>query len=289
MNPQILLYIIVAPYSAWAVSYFTFHLLDLRWSLNRPFSVILTTSMLFLGTGTFLRLFSITLGTTVVQISYLCIIFFFYKNKIIQKLFCFLLFLVTSTAIEVITINLFLIFNYFTSDFYIGASDVNLNLQNLMSPILIGITDCTIGIFFFLKETRILQGRLAYIKAVTLLQIILPIVAPIIGQSFILYKMDTIFVIPLSIIYWCLCFVCYPLFLNGLKKLTQQEEQRLQNQYKLQLVKKQLDASKKLENEYQSLRKWNHDVENHLLALSYLMDMERYDEAYEYQKKITDI
>lgn len=289
MNLQVFLYILVVPYSAWAISYFSFNLLDLRKPSKYSYPMIFLISLLYLGIGTFLRLYSITLGTSVIQICYLTIILFLYNNKITQKIFCYLLFQVTSTAVEVITINLFLIFNYFTSDYYMSASDVNYSLQNIVSPILIGIVDCIIGVFFFTRETQILKGRLAHIKAFTLLQIILPIVAPIIGQSFILYRMESIWAIPLSMIYWSLCILCYPIFINGLKNLTKQEEQRLINQHRLQLIKNQLEASKKLESEYQSLRKWNHDVENHLLALSYLMDMKRYDEASEYLKKISDI
>lgn len=289
MNLQVFLYILVVPYSAWAISYFSFNLLDLRKPGKYSYPMIFLISLLYLGIGTFLRLYSITLGTSVIQICYLTIILFLYNNKITQKIFCYLLFQVTSTAVEVITINLFLIFNYFTSDYYMSASDVNYSLQNIASPILIGIVDCIIGVFFFTRETQILKGRLAHIKALTLLQIILPIVAPIIGQSFILYRMESIWALPLSMIYWSLCILCYPIFINGLKNLTKQEEQRLINQHKLQLIKNQLETSKKLETEYQSLRKWNHDVENHLLALSYLMDMKRYDEASEYQKKISDI
>lgn len=289
MNLQVFLYILVVPYSAWAISYFSFNLLDLRKPGKYSYPMIFLISLLYLGIGTFLRLYSITLGTSVIQICYLTIILFLYNNKITQKIFCYLLFQVTSTAVEVITINLFLIFNYFTSDYYMSASDVNYSLQNIASPILIGIVDCIIGVFFFTRETQILKGRLAHIKAFTLLQIILPIVAPIIGQSFILYRMESIWAIPLSMIYWSLCILCYPIFINGLKNLTKQEEQRLINQHRLQLIKNQLEASKKLESEYQSLRKWNHDVENHLLALSYLMDMKRYDETSEYLKKISDI
>ena len=34
------------------------------------------------------------------------------------------------------------------------------------------------------------------------------------------------------------------------------------------------------------LRKWNHDIENHLLSLSYLMDMKQYQTAQEYSQAV---
>ncbi|WP_373218536.1 hypothetical protein [Ruminococcus sp. 5_1_39BFAA] len=53
------------------------------------------------------------------------------------------------------------------------------------------------------------------------------------------------------------------------------------------LAKAQLESSKKMEQEYRKLRKWNHDIENHLLSLSYLMDMKKYEEAAAYYTDFT--
>lgn len=38
-------------------------------------------------------------------------------------------------------------------------------------------------------------------------------------------------------------------------------------------MKKQINDSVQLSNEYASLRKWNHDIENHIMSVMYLMDM----------------
>ena len=42
-----------------------------------------------------------------------------------------------------------------------------------------------------------------------------------------------------------------------------------------------------LELEYQDLRKWNHDIENHLLSMNYLMKPEKYNEARQYLDSIS--
>ena len=44
-------------------------------------------------------------------------------------------------------------------------------------------------------------------------------------------------------------------------------------------MKKQINDSVQLSNEYASLRKWNHDIENHIMSVMYLMDMKKYEEA----------
>ena len=42
-----------------------------------------------------------------------------------------------------------------------------------------------------------------------------------------------------------------------------------------------------METEYQNLRKWNHDIENHLLSMNYLMQSEKYEEADRYLHNIS--
>lgn len=51
--------------------------------------------------------------------------------------------------------------------------------------------------------------------------------------------------------------------------------------------KEQLELMNSLELEYQDLRKWNHDIENHLLSMNYLMKTEKYNEARQYLDSIS--
>ena len=44
--------------------------------------------------------------------------------------------------------------------------------------------------------------------------------------------------------------------------------------------------SQKMEKEYHSVRKWNHDMENHLFSLNYLIDTKKYDEADKYLESL---
>ena len=50
----------------------------------------------------------------------------------------------------------------------------------------------------------------------------------------------------------------------------------------MELLKKQLELSNEIKNEYVRIRKWNHDIENHLLSLSYLIDMQKTEDAKNY-------
>lgn len=51
-------------------------------------------------------------------------------------------------------------------------------------------------------------------------------------------------------------------------------------------MKKQINDSVQLSNEYAGLRKWNHDIENHIMSVMYLMDMKKYKEAETYTASV---
>ena len=74
----------------------------------------------------------------------------------------------------------------------------------------------------------------------------------------------------------------YLLFLRAVRSLAQQHREYLQKKMEIELMKKQMNDSVQLSNEYASLRKWNHDIENHIMSVMYLMDMKKYEEAETY-------
>ncbi|MGN8807203.1 MULTISPECIES: ATP-binding protein [unclassified Blautia] len=65
-----------------------------------------------------------------------------------------------------------------------------------------------------------------------------------------------------------------------------QHEKHIWHQQEALLLKKQLNSSKTLSAEYASLRKWNHDIENHLFSLSYLINAKNYSEADKYLESV---
>ena len=62
---------------------------------------------------------------------------------------------------------------------------------------------------------------------------------------------------------------------------------RILREKQVSLKKEQLELMNSLELEYQDLRKWNHDIENHLLSMNYLMKTEKYNEARQYLDSIS--
>ena len=54
----------------------------------------------------------------------------------------------------------------------------------------------------------------------------------------------------------------------------------------MDFTKKQMEFSQEMEKEYRSVRKWNHDMENHLFSLNYLINTKKYDEAEKYLESL---
>lgn len=73
----------------------------------------------------------------------------------------------------------------------------------------------------------------------------------------------------------------------GIRNLYIQEKNRILREKQVSLKKEQLELMNSLELEYQDLRKWNHDIENHLLSMNYLMKTEKYNEARQYLDSIS--
>ena len=86
--------------------------------------------------------------------------------------------------------------------------------------------------------------------------------------------------------YWVLCILGSFLFYRAICTLRLQHEKHICHQQEALLLKKQLNASKTLSAEYASLRKWNHDIENHLFSLSYLINAKNYSEADKYLESV---
>ena len=109
-----------------------------------------------------------------------------------------------------------------------------------------------------------------------------PLIAPVFLNVIISLQKKPEAVLALSIIYWIICIGSYLLFLRAVRSLAQQHREYLQKKMEIKLMKKQINDSVQLSNEYASLRKWNHDIENHIMSVMYLMDMKKYEEAETY-------
>lgn len=86
-----------------------------------------------------------------------------------------------------------------------------------------------------------------------------------------------------------LIYICsFVLFIRGFHSLQKLNAQQLQLELEERQLKSQHTHSKILEKQYEDFRKWNHDISNHLLSISYLIEKGDFINAYNYIGNILD-
>lgn len=89
--------------------------------------------------------------------------------------------------------------------------------------------------------------------------------------------------------YLLVCILSYIPAYFGLRKLYRQAQEYYLAQNEYALIEQQMAFSNEIEAQFKEIRKWNHDLNNHLISLSYLFEKESYSEAEEYLKSLLDI
>ena len=84
-------------------------------------------------------------------------------------------------------------------------------------------------------------------------------------------------------------FLIFRLFRHGIHLLKDSEKENAIEQHRLLTVQQEIDHLHSLDQEYQKLYVWNHDMANHLLALSLLSEQEKYDQALSYMKQLQEM
>ena len=143
-----------------------------------------------------------------------------------------------------------------------------------------------LGLFLLEKVAHILQQCFSYLKTVTFFELLSPVILPALANNLLALPCSLFLRIFFCILYWVLCILGSFLFYRAICTLRLQHEKHIWHQQEALLLKKQLNSSKTLSAEYASLRKWNHDIENHLFSLSYLINAKNYSEADKYLESV---
>lgn len=152
--------------------------------------------------------------------------------------------------------------------------------------LIIELSNILVGLFLFWNISEILQQCIDHLKATTFLQLLLPLIIPPLLNVTIALQKNSTSILVLSIIYWISCIGSYLLFVRAIHVLDQQHREYLLKKAEIELIKKQMNDSVKLSNEYSRLRKWNHDIENHMMSVRYLMESQKYEEAKQYTDSV---
>lgn len=96
---------------------------------------------------------------------------------------------------------------------------------------------------------------------------------------------ESLFILPVFVISTIIMCI---LFDRVLKQISTQSQEIALKKQKVELLETQLTSYKDTEAQYMSIRHWNHDIANHLMALSHLIESSQYEEAKEYIKHIIE-
>ena len=269
-------------YAVWCF-YFSGQILNERFNshIKTAFLILLTHAVIIFGGR---RLFPDNIPVVFVHTASILSIFLWHYGSVKKKLLTYFLYTGMVMLSEMFCMSLFsfvqrLIYHRFTS------MVATVSIQTWFDLILMCILCLTVG-SLVCKILADLAGTFArFTSLVPLAQIIFPFYWFCMVLSLIY-----VYNIPFGSYFFLFVAISVPVipvFISGIKNLYIQERNRILREKQIDLKKEQLKLFTDQELEYQKLRKWNHDIENHLLSMSYLMNTEKYEEARQYLHNIS--
>lgn len=282
MTVYFLCYIAMICYLSCVASYYYCNMLKPRTTITHP-RLVCFFLCLFIQSWSIPLVMSVgnepsPIGDAVVHISVLLMPFLLFEGKILHKIIVYILLFITLAMVEAMTSSFQGVWFFFLG---YGPAKSFYMIKDM--PIAITISTATLlalGAFLFSRAVPVLSYNFRNYQPRTLCLLILPLITVPLVYNILAYMNLSLPVH--SILYWVFCIPCYLFLYRGIRNVKVQEQRKSQQQNQLDIIKKQLDFSQHLENEYLNLRKWNHDISNHLLSLTYLMDNGRIQEAEEY-------
>lgn len=226
--------------------------------------------------------FKTELHAWLLQIGIFAGLLILFQDSVRRKLAYFVFFILIFLTIESTAILLYKLYRYWGT----GILLASFRVEELKTP-----TDMVVmAVFYFLAAIPILWKVPQMLKLYSqnpfpIMEIILPIQVASIMQILPMQYQSPYYPVLIAA-YWLISLLSYLPLLHGLKRLYQYERSQALLAKQVEIARKQLDYSNEAQKHYQDLRKWNHDIENHLFALSYLTSHHKYEEASAYLDSI---
>ena len=272
MNLTIFSHCIILAFYICAVTYFYCRILTPKKHIKNPY----LASVLLMSPDLLVCIYNYHDVTYIHWLMIMLPLFFLFQDSIRKRITCY------------VTVNLILMFSELFG-FFISCTLISLALGRIVLP-----AEVTNGQAILSSLCIIFSGM-----------VLIWITFSYIIKLFQYLKMNTLFLIGLPVILctivhilvedssWgyliiALFILCYFFLHKGFQNMRKQEIERLQREKQSLIIEKQLAFSKDLEKEYRELRKWSHDIDNHILALSYLMQKEKYEDCINYIEHIKE-
>ena len=268
-------------YSVWCF-YFSRQILKERFTPVKTAVIILLTHVVIILGGR--RLFPNGIPFILVHTASILSIFLWHYGSVKRKLLTYCLYTGMAMLLEMLSMSFFsfaqrLLYHRLSS--MIGATSVQTSTDLII-----------ISIIFLIIGNPMCKIIADFTGAVSKFSSIVPIVQIIFPYYWfcIVLSMIYAFNVPFGsflFLFAAITVPVVPIFISGIRNLYIQEKNRILREKQVSLKKEQLELMNSLELEYQDMRKWNHDIENHLLSMNYLMKTKKYNEARQYLDSIS--
>ena len=272
-------------YYAWSNSYIYTHLLTPRRTLKKPFlSCFMLQFICVLPCVYLIESSPKCLG--ILFVLSLIVPLFLFKDSAGRRILCFILAYILQLLTESLSylnmnLLLYLIEQKLPPILPLYNQQTKTTVAMIISIIMIG----SVLIYF---TTGLLKKWFQLLSPHTFILTGMPLL--ILVNSAIVWKVP--FVKPGSLFFMSIMIflniLCYPLLLVAMKELNKEIRRRYFLEKQHDLIKEQFLHSQQLEKEYRELRKWNHDIANHLISVSYLIEHEKYDKAVSYLDSVLE-
>lgn len=232
---------------------------------------------------------SLLIPTHFIFTTFLSLIFplFLFKDPWIRRLSAYVTVYLIQLMAELLASNLSFAISYLITR-ELPSSKLNA-LSEDWKVILLAFLIICIGTLLISAVSPHLKNWFHYFRSATLAMIGLPLVVEMLLQSFLISLEASPhypIYMAITVLIYMLCYI--PLIL-GFRDMRRQELVRNKRKNQRSLMEEQLTYSQQLEKEYNRLRKWNHDISNHFISLSYLLRRQKHEESISYLNSLLDV
>lgn len=211
----------------------------------------------------------------------------FFKDSLFKKATCFIMVYITQLLFEAISYLLTGLAHYLYTGRAYSSNAFYSEPEWTAYVMFLFIFLC--AIVFIPPLTQFYRKWIYHRLTGVLILISLPVIIPVCTtflNDFALVNTYPVLVLCFYILVYILSYI--PAYF-GLRKLYRQAQEYYLAQNEYALIEQQMAFSNEIEAQFKEIRKWNHDLNNHLISLSFLFEKERYCEAEEYLKSLLDI
>lgn len=275
--------IATAIYLSWTITYFFCPIFPSRWNGKYSKALIFFILVPFMTiTQLLLPDFMLNTGNFQFQLTGFVICLLLFRGKFMKKLNYYLFYMIIEYTVELMSANIYVQVHNLLPDAIPYSIHQMRSVCTALEYLIILMINIILGIIFFRKAIQVMNQCNQYLNIRTTFHILFPLIMPTIIYSILQSPFVEASSTGSTVIYWLICISTFYYFPSGMRTVRRKQLAYIHNQSEMEMVRRQLETSAKMQEEYTNLRKWNHDAQNHLVALSYLMDMQRYPEALNY-------